>query len=73
MFSSYTERPMIPCVYNVAEVSVSISDRGTLQSVPLSCIPFSVTDCMLEWALLRVLFLSQFLRFAQSLTFLSGK
>ena len=64
---------MKPLLYNVAEVSVSTPDRGTLQRVPLSCIPFSVSDCMICWVLLRVLFLSQFLRFAQSITFLSGK
>ena len=64
---------MRPLVYNVAEVSVSIPDRGTLQRVPLSCIPFSVPDCMVGWVLVQVLFLSQFLRFAQSITFLSGK
>ena len=69
MFSSYTERQMRPLVYNVAEVSVSIPDRGTLQRVSLSCIPFSVTDGIVEWVLLRVLFLSQFLRFAQSIVF----
>ena len=60
---------MRPLVYNVAEVSVHVSDRGTLQRVPLSFIPFSVPDCLVGWVLLCVLFLSRFLRFAQSITY----
>ena len=46
MFSSYMDRLMKPLVFNAAEVSVSIPDQEILQRVPLSCIPFSVPDCM---------------------------
>ena len=56
MFSSYTERLMRPLVYSVAEVSVGIPHRGTLQVVALTCIPFSVPDCIVGWVLVRLHF-----------------